>query len=112
MYQLYSEDCAFKQRQKIVCETLFRKTFSTSFNLSLVKQSKPCKVCKLNPKAPGRFVMSDKMIADQEEKLTAHREMLRVVKNNLISSVENAQTGENNEVFTFKLHKPIDLPYT
>lgn len=51
MYQMYSENCVFQHRKKIISETIFRRIFSSDFNLAPFRQSKQCRVCNPNKKA-------------------------------------------------------------
>lgn len=100
IYQLYSEDCVFKQR-KIISETLFRKVFHNDFNLKLVEPAKPkCRICKSSKNE------------DKDSKVHDHIEVVRSVKSDLIDLVEQARMpAAKIEVLTFQLQRAIDLPH-
>lgn len=48
MFQLYQEDCVFKQRN-MLSESVFRQIMKKDFKLDFVRRTKPsCNVCELN----------------------------------------------------------------
>lgn len=101
-YQLYLEDCVFKQRPKTISETSFRKVVHSEFNLRLFQpQSKQtCVTCK-NSRANN-----------ENSEVTKHIQIAKSVKNDLIDSVQWAQMPvAKTEVFAFKLQQAIDLPH-
>lgn len=102
MFSLYSEDCAFKKR-KIISDATFRKVVHDSRLMLFRKSQKKCEQCS------DAGTDSDN---EGNTELKEHIDIVRKVKQDLISSVEAAQkSNENTEIFTFKLHRAIDLPH-
>lgn len=100
MYLLYSEDCAFKKR-KTISDTTFRKVVHDSKLKLFRKSQQKCEQCKDGDD------LNDESNAEPNE----HIKIVKSVKDDLISSVENANMPEEKtEVLTFKLHRAIDLP--
>lgn len=103
MFLLYSEDCAFKQR-KILSDTIFRKAVHDS-NLKLFRKSQQkCEQCE---DTENRDDLDNTPVLASNE----HIDIVKCVKNDLISSVETARLSNDTEIFTFKLQHAIDLPH-
>lgn len=102
IYLLYSKDCAFKNR-KVISDSVFRRIFN-QINRKFIQRSQPkCEMCEEN---------KDDLENDNNLDLNKHIEIVRGIKNELITLVENAQTPtEKTEILTFKLQRAIDLPH-
>lgn len=101
MYLLYSQQCAFRN-QKVLSDTKFRTVFH-EFERKLLRCPPKCNICK-----------EDKNDLENRDNLesNAHLDIVRGIKNELITLVEAAQTPTGKtEIFTYKLQRAIDLPY-
>lgn len=103
MFLLYSEDCAFKHR-KVLSDTIFRKTVHDS-NLKLLRKSQQkCERCEDAKK-------QNNLDNTPDLALNEHVDIVKSVKNDLVSSVETGRLSNDTEIFTFKLQHAIDLPH-
>lgn len=102
MYLLYSQQCAFRS-QKVLADTKFRAVFN-ELGRKIVRSQPKCLICK-----------EKKNDSENERELesSAHVDIVRGIKNDLISLVEDVRRmpAEKTEIFTFKLHCAIDLPH-